>query len=1464
MTDSDLDRDRIEEYYDLGCQCEDQEDYQAARGYYEKVFAIDPFYEDIRDRLSELRIIESFERKQFLNKYLKLENKFHSLWVEFKSKTKETLFHRNTYIILVCILPILILTFYEKPMRVVASPLALLLHIAIAFVAYIITAFVLIRGIAIGQAYVYLRNLDASWIKKIPIGIKKAFRSWQSMGGQLSQESETSKRIYQFLLLLLFLILMVITGTVITFIWRHIQWQDMTLGNLAWKAYSVTVALCFFQRLRRIHHITHMSAGKKTFILVVLNEAIVWGLLYLPLLYHWHNRGLSIRAIVLISIILVSCLATIYSALICYDFNAILTWKSAFKTSIHFMVPSILLGTTVLLAVPSKNFSVGIIYFLILSIIILLGLFTFFVASFCYTHIFFTSNTYNNMIYTSFFPLSRRQNHTEDFFKSLDLLSSDFSNSEIQNTPLTKNLKHVPLLFPIKQERILCRTLKILMCNYHEFPDMAMPRYQLRLKLLSRDLQKYFNPKYRYSCFDPKHYACGLLWAALGLRAADVEKVEAEQWLEEAITILWPYQTQTLQVVLVNCILELSYLWYKKGDLEKSNQLLEKIMAIKTQPRQRLRVIQAFMLLKLTRGDSEQIEDVARQAYELRKICLDDISGEENIFRLFVLENVITQLWDEVIDAISLTADVLLTKSSEGSDSLTQSLYRSRAVNLLMLLKTKGEYDLKTTASRATQAVIERREQFAANLVETELKQTNTSHFSYLSQLRQNIKEAYLLERQGKAESSIKVYQETLYNLAQLWINQSYTNYFIAHSEFDLTLQKEILIGLADSLQANEWHRLKAYLDREVKPDIEKGFYSWLTPINWAEIYDGCPWLHPESISFDEVTPSKTWQAPKTVSHIEAVIAVHYGIYATLMAALGHQDEAVVASQKSIALSRKLHDRELVKEQLYYCGKALQRLEHWTDAYAYYQEAKDLAEGMRHSLRGSEARLDFTNVNIDIYYKLIEVSLAQNNQEETFRNIGQAKARALIDLLHHSKSRPNVIHTNDPDLDEERILSDQLEESLGILAQYDTPLISGIRITGDTANAHREVAEQYFDLTAQHRKVIDRLRHKYPQFSNAQYAFSIEKDEVKHLLEEDEAFIEYFVLMDELICFYVDAQGTFMFQQSLREFEQAGFKGDQTGADKLWESIREFRHTITQSGHPDYIEEEIEFGRTADQAVIDKSAPFYELLFAPIEDYIHNRGNRPHSLTLSPHGALHLFPFHMLHTGDKYLLEQYEICYIPNASLLKYCRNQHTDTVANALVLGNPAQTNDDIPPLPYSEDEALSVSKIYDTTPYLGREATETLVRTSAADKNIIHFACHGDFNTHHPAFSALLLCPDDKHNGRLTVREIMEEIQLTQGALVVLSACDLGLGEITLGDDLLGMIRAFFYAGATGVVASLWKLNDQSGAYIMDHFHQNLKSGQSRRQALREAQLAILNRGKTEKHFRHPYYWAPFVLVG
>jgi len=240
-------------------------------------------------------------------------------------------------------------------------------------------------------------------------------------------------------------------------------------------------------------------------------------------------------------------------------------------------------------------------------------------------------------------------------------------------------------------------------------------------------------------------------------------------------------------------------------------------------------------------------------------------------------------------------------------------------------------------------------------------------------------------------------------------------------------------------------------------------------------------------------------------------------------------------------------------------------------------------------------------------------------------------------------------------------------------------------------------------------------------------------------------------------------------------------------------------------------------------------------------------------LIIVPHGVLHYVPFQALVTtpatteqGAGYLLDQHEISYLPGVTFL--LPTPRPQASGGLVALGHSYGGR-----LPQAGPEAQAIAALAQGHALIEAAATKAALRARIADAQILHLATHGDFRADNPLFSGLALA-----DGWLSTLDIFD--LRTHASLVTLSACQTGRNVVGGGDELLGLMRAFLAAGATSLVLSMWAVHDASTAHLMQHFYQTLFAGATKATALRTAQRAL----RQERAYTHPYFWAPFLLVG
>jgi CHAT domain-containing protein len=249
----------------------------------------------------------------------------------------------------------------------------------------------------------------------------------------------------------------------------------------------------------------------------------------------------------------------------------------------------------------------------------------------------------------------------------------------------------------------------------------------------------------------------------------------------------------------------------------------------------------------------------------------------------------------------------------------------------------------------------------------------------------------------------------------------------------------------------------------------------------------------------------------------------------------------------------------------------------------------------------------------------------------------------------------------------------------------------------------------------------------------------------------------------------------------------------------------------------------------------------YRELIAPVRARLHAQ-----HLVFVPHGPLHSLPFHALRNGDEYLGDAYTVSYAPSATVFALCQQKAASEKRTSLVLGIP----DERAPQILTEVESVAALLPHSEL-FVGKQATAEVLREKGPETGLLHIATHGMYRQDNPMFSGIRL-----GDGYLNLYDLY---QMRLGAnLVTLSGCATGMNLVAAGDELLGLQRGLFCAGATSLLLSLWDVHDRSTAMLMQEFYKNYIQTKDMARSLQTAMRGL----RAENP--HPYFWAPFVLVG
>lgn len=484
--------------------------------------------------------------------------------------------------------------------------------------------------------------------------------------------------------------------------------------------------------------------------------------------------------------------------------------------------------------------------------------------------------------------------------------------------------------------------------------------------------------------------------------------------------------------------------------------------------------------------------------------------------------------------------------------------------------------------------------------------------------------------------------------------------------------------------------------------------------------------------------------------------------------------------------------------------------------------AVTMIEELRAPLPSEELRTAFIANKLAPYSALVRLCLEARPPRvaEALGYAERARSRALAEIL--GRSVQSLIQPRDSF---EAQLADRLAELRAELNWLYAQLSHALDSADGAAGAH--VAGLEAAVQQRESSLLELSRQLEMRGGELPGALEpLDLPGLQQTIGADTAVVAYYVLDGELLAFVITDSAV----RAVRDLVPEAELGE------LVERLR-FQIDALRRGTRSSVPHHEQLLRRARHYL----ARLYDLLLAPIEAEIGAR-----RLVVIPHRVLHYVPFHALHDGEAHVIERREVCTAPSAAVLHRCLQRERGPLQRALLLGVPDAR------APRVRDEVLALAPLFpEAVALLGPEATGEALRRHAPGSDLLHLACHGIFRPDSPLFSALSLA-----DGRFTTRDAYG-LSLSC-SLVVLSACDTGVSSVAPGDELIGLARGFFAAGAPAVVVSLWTVDDSSTAALMARFYQGLRSGHTPARALREAQVALLAEQP------HPFFWAPFVLMG
>ncbi|CUU36102.1 CHAT domain-containing protein [Armatimonadetes bacterium GXS] len=520
-----------------------------------------------------------------------------------------------------------------------------------------------------------------------------------------------------------------------------------------------------------------------------------------------------------------------------------------------------------------------------------------------------------------------------------------------------------------------------------------------------------------------------------------------------------------------------------------------------------------------------------------------------------------------------------------------------------------------------------------------------------------------------------------------------------------------------------------------------------------------------------------------------------------------------------------------------------------SQAQSYYERAARVYEVLRFQIVNPEDRALFTEVHLDVYYGLATIHLHQKRPAQAAEALERARARELTDALYKRQLQlPNAPQALQKLLQQQQALEAERYALHNKLRQSDP----------SDKEALRALNERLFDLTNQQDKIDARIRNEFPQYAQLLAPTPPRIQTIQQGLDNGVVMLYYALLPKELLIVAVSRQQVQGYRVPVKQ-------------EQLENAVQEFRRIISR---PPLM-------RTASErrTLVRLGRQLYDWLVKPAAASLQGAKR----VALCPEGVLNLLPWGALIVStDKngkptYWVERMALHLTPSAGVYRQARGVKPASggvmVAAVSEYGGFQQASareveallrrsgTTLSNLPNVKAEVGRIQQVFRKGVRVAQEqaATPERVRVLAQGARVVHFSCHARADNADPYGSALLLAPAGRDEGLLEAAEVLGSWRLAAD-IVMLSACETGVGVLRRYEGMYGLARAFLFAGSRSVGASLWAVSDASTAALMGAFYAHYAKGQPKDEALRLAQLGLLR----SKQYSDPYYWSAFVLIG
>ena len=490
-----------------------------------------------------------------------------------------------------------------------------------------------------------------------------------------------------------------------------------------------------------------------------------------------------------------------------------------------------------------------------------------------------------------------------------------------------------------------------------------------------------------------------------------------------------------------------------------------------------------------------------------------------------------------------------------------------------------------------------------------------------------------------------------------------------------------------------------------------------------------------------------------------------------------------------------------------------------------------------------------------VYERAIETKLHQNSPEDlslAFEYSEKIKSRLLtegvrMDSYANYAGLPDSIRRQETNLTYDITKAEKKTFEAAQYAQTPDSLI-------------KQYKREIFELKRSQENLIENLKQNYPDYWNLKYNFEVSTvPSVQEALDDNELVLEYFVGDSSLYVFAISSTA-YVAKQLPRTID----------LERQIEQLRKSIFAYSTEQLLSKIQKD-----SINQVYLSTAYELYQMLIQPVQEEVSHKKK----LVIIPDGVLGYLPFDVLLTAPvlnfksyktlPYLLRKHEVSYAYSATLLSEMQKKRVMPKSEVLAFApsfpeapmplSLKNARDSLYRLRYNVTEVEAINQLWPGQYYIGENAQLQHFLNEASDYRILHLSTHGKADDRVGDYCFLAFTKTNDTLDHLLYARDLYNMRLN-AEMVVLSACETGLGQLQQGEGILSLARGFAYAGSKSIISTLWSVNEQSTKDIMERFYANLKKGMTKDEALRAAKLNYLNSPKPSA----PFYWAAFSPVG